>query len=170
MPGTGTISYTIRQLLHNDVAAYKAMRLEALQTEPGMFGNSYAMEAAYPGEHWEHRCTNPGCAIWGLYANDELIGITGIIQNAENPAEGYMTQSYIRRAHRGKHLSRLLYGARIAWAKEHGISRLVISHKASNISSKAANQRFGFTYTHSENRTWPDGTTEDNLYYELILK
>ena len=135
-----------------------------------MFGNSYAMEAAYPEENWAQRCTNPGCAIFGLYANDELIGITGIIQNAENPEEGYMTQSYIRRAHRGQKLSGLLYEARIAWARSNGIGRLIISHKATNHASKAANQRFGFCYTHSESRTWPDGSTEDNLFYELILK
>ncbi|RYZ25181.1 MAG: 2Fe-2S iron-sulfur cluster binding domain-containing protein, partial [Sphingobacteriales bacterium] len=35
----------------------------------------------------------------------------------------YMTQSYIRKAYRGNHLSRILYDARLEWAKEQGISQ-----------------------------------------------
>ena len=63
----------------------------------------------------------------------------------------------------------MLYEPRIAWAKEKGYKKLIISHRKSNSASKAANQKFGFVYTHSESKTWPDGITEDNVYYELPL-
>jgi RimJ/RimL family protein N-acetyltransferase len=162
--------YTIQRFTPANVEAYKAIRLEALQTEPGMYGNSYAMEAAFTDEQWMDRIMKPGQARFGLYAGDELIGLTGIIIEDEEKGDAYMTQSYIRQEHRGQKLSRLLYEARMAWARANGIRRLIISHKATNYASKAANQRFGFCYTHSESRTWPDGSTEDNLFYELILK
>jgi len=165
---TNTI-YSIRQFTIADVEAYKRIRLEALEKEPGMFGNSHAMEAALPQEDWNGRITLPGNARFGMYCNDELIGLTGIIKNAENPAEAYMTQSYIRKNHRGKGLSAMLYDARIEWAKENGVEVLTIGHRKSNLASKAANQKYGFVYSHSETRNWPDGATEEMLHYVLEL-
>ncbi len=161
--------YTIRQLQLSDLAVYKAMRLEALATEPGFFGNSYGTEAVYTNDIWEERLTNPLKACFGLYYNDELIGITAVLATPEAPTVGYMTQSYIRKAHRGKGLSAMLYDARIAWAKAQGIKTLTIGHRLSNVTSKKANQHYGFVYTHSESRIWPDGATEDMVNYALKL-
>lgn len=146
------------------------MRLEALQKEPGNFGNSYAMEASFPEETWMARLTNPVGACFGLYCENILIGITGIVvTEKDKPHEAYMTQSYIRKEHRGKWLSQMLYNARIHWAKQHGIKSLIVGHRESNIASKRANQHFGFIYSHSEPRTWPDGVLENMLYYRLDI-
>ena len=43
-------AYTIHQFLPADVERFRAMRLEALQLEPGMFGNSYELEATFTVE------------------------------------------------------------------------------------------------------------------------
>ncbi len=145
------------------------MRLEALQNEAGMFGSTYAREAAFSDAQWMERIANPNSACLGLYYKNELIGITGIIRDHEQEDLGHMVQSYIRKAHRGKGLSTLFYKVRLDWAREHKLKRIQVGHKASNMASKAANQGFGFKYTHSEPRIWPDGSTEDILYYELEL-
>ncbi|RYG44765.1 MAG: GNAT family N-acetyltransferase [Chitinophagaceae bacterium] len=164
------MKYTIRQFTSADLEAYKSMRLEALQLACGMFGNSYETEADFPEAQWLARIDNPLGGCFGLYYGEELIGITGIVvSDPDTPDAAYMTQSYIRAAYRGKGLSAILYDARLQWAREHGIKRLKIGHRKSNAASKAANQRYGFTYTHSEPRQWPDGRDEDMLYYELIL-
>jgi len=160
------VEYYIRPLSASDLTAYKCIRLEALQTEPGMFGNSYATEAAMIEQQWLDRLTNPARCCFGLYHNKVLIGITAIVVQ---DGIGYMTQSYIRKEHRGKRLSRLFYEIRIDWARNHGLSRLEIGHRKSNIISKAANQRYGFRYSKTESRTWPDGVTEDMVYYKLEL-
>jgi GNAT superfamily N-acetyltransferase len=165
------IQYTIRQFTTDETEQYKAMRLEALQLAKGMFGNSHEYEAAFTPEQWLARVNNPSGACFGLYYGDELIGITGIVvTDTGKPEEAYMTQSYIRAAFRGKGLSKILYEARFNWARNHGIKTLKIGHRRSNLSSKAANQRYGFQYTHAEERTWPDGVSEEMLYYELKLK
>jgi hypothetical protein len=60
-------TYTIQQMQVDDVERYKKLRLEALSTEPGVFGNSYATEAAYPEEVWRDRMTNSyGACFWGV--------------------------------------------------------------------------------------------------------
>lgn len=55
------------------------------------------------------------------------------------------------------------------WANDLQIKKLSISHRESNIISKAANQRLGFKYTHRETINWLDDTSEDALYYVLDL-
>jgi len=160
---------SLRRLQPEEAPRYKTLRLEALKNDPGMFGNRYELEAAYSEERWTERLVNPNGACFGLFYHEELIGITGIIIDKEEPAEAHLTQSYIRDNYRGRQLSRLFYEARIAWAKQHNLSRLIISHRESNVISKAANQHFGFRYTHRETKLWPDGQQEDVLYYVLEL-
>jgi hypothetical protein len=107
-------SYHIRALTALNLPAYRQMRLEALQTHPGFFGNSHAKEASMPEAQWLERLTSPERCGLGLYNVNELVGITGIVIE---DGKGYLTQSYIREQHRGNGLSRLLYQARINWAR-----------------------------------------------------
>lgn len=158
--------YHIRQLQENEAPLYKSMRLEALRLESTMFRRPHAEEAALPDEVWLERMKHPG-AVFGLFANDTLIGITGV--KLLDDQVGYLGQSYIRKEYRGLGLSAMLYQARIAWAKKLQLKQLQVGHRESNLVSKAANQRCGFKYSHREPSSWPDGSTEDVLYYVLDL-
>jgi GNAT superfamily N-acetyltransferase len=163
------MQYTIHKFHPEESMAYRTIRLEALKSEPGFFGNSYGTEAEYPLEFWRDYIESPLRGIFGLYGGEELVGLTSIFCTSEKPGEGYLTQSYIRKPHRGKGLSAMLYNARIAWALEAGLKCLIVGHRASNFISKAANQRYGFCYSHREPRHWPDGSEDDMLYYKLML-
>lgn len=162
-------NYSIRHFSEEDWSRYRDMRLEALQEEPSFFCTPYAQEAQRTDEEWQQFISNPRTAIFGLYHGDELIGITGIDALRDEPMTAKMFASYIREAHRGKGLSAMLYEARIHWARDRRFEKLVVSHRAGNVVSKAANQRHGFRYTHTEPRDWPDGTSEDNVFYALDL-
>jgi RimJ/RimL family protein N-acetyltransferase len=158
--------YKIRQLLENEANLYKSMRLEAIKKEPAMFRCTNPAEVDLTDEQWLERVKDPR-AVFGLFANDELVGMTSILLLNNN--EGYMGQSYVRKEHRGQGLSSLFYKIRMTWALDHQLKRLSVSHRESNIISKAANQRFGFQYSRREACNWQDGTTEDVLYYILDL-
>jgi RimJ/RimL family protein N-acetyltransferase len=164
-------SYTIRRLFHEDVEIYKAMRLEALQLEAGVFGSSYSRENVFTNEQWLSRLTGQNTAFFGLFYQQELIGITGIVIDWDDKELAHMVQSYIRKAHRGRGLSRLYYDARLQWARNYpGLKIVRTGHRESNITSKAANQHYDFKFAYRESTDWPDGTTEDVLYYDLKLK
>jgi len=163
--------YSIRRFLPEDLTLYTAIRLESLQLEPGMFGSNYAREASFTDQQWLDRLNGHNSDCFGLFYGDQLIGVTGIVIDKDDPTLALMTQSYIRKEHRGKGLSRLLYDARLAWAAERPqIKRLRIGHRESNHISKAANQHYGFKYAMQEPCDWPDGEREDILYYELVMK
>ena len=61
-----------------------------------------------------------------------------------------------------------MYKARLEWIRQQpGVEKVIVSHRASNLASKFANQKFGFVQTHVSERTWPDGITEPEFHYEL---
>lgn len=158
--------YSVRRLGQQEAGLYKAIRLEAIQSEPAMFRRTNPAETELTDAQWVERVKDPR-AVFGLFEGSELVGMTSILLVTE--LEGYLGQSYIRKEFRGRGLSALLYKVRMSWAIELGLKLLSVSHRESNIASKAANQRFGFRYSHREACSWLDGTTEDVLYYTLDL-
>ena len=159
--------YCIRKLDENESQLYKKIRLEAIQTESTMFRCNTPAEADLTDAQWQERIKHPR-AVFGLFENDTLIGMTSIL--LLNDKEGYLGQSYIRKSYRGLGLSVLLYKARLAWASRLQLKQLKVSHRESNTISKAAIQRSGFTYSYQEPANWLDGTTEAVLYYVLELQ
>ncbi len=159
-------TYKIRQLRDDEALLYKAMRLEAIQTEPSMFRSSIPAETDLTDAEWQERVKYPR-GVFVLLDNDAPIGMTSILRL--NDDEAYLGQSYIKKEYRGKGLSAFLYKIRMEWASKLPLKRLTVSHRENNVISKAANQRLGFVYTHKETLNWLDGTTEDVLYYALEL-
>ena len=47
--------------------------------------------------------------------------------------------------------------------------RIQVSHRALNDVSRRAILRHGFIQTRRSPRLWPDGVTEDEVFYELAL-
>jgi RimJ/RimL family protein N-acetyltransferase len=150
-------------------STFRAIRLEALRNEPRFFGAGYEEEVKETEAQWRKTLSHQIGAHWGLFHHGTCIGLTGIWPFRKQTDTLILRASYIAPEHRGKGLSALFYRARIEWARDHGIKHLVISHREGNEASRAANQKFGFRYTHSEEKLWPDGITEGHLFYELIL-
>lgn len=159
--------YQIRKLHENEAGLYRSIRLEAIQTEPAMFRRSNPEEADLTDAQWQERIKYPR-AVFGLFCNGDLIGMTSIL--LLNNKEGYLGQSYIKKEYRGLGLSALFYKIRMAWATILQLKQLTVSHRESNMISKATNQRAGFKYSYRESADWLDGTTEDVLYYTLDLE
>jgi GNAT superfamily N-acetyltransferase len=163
------VAIELRRFSPDDWQTYKSIRLEALRAEPQFFGASYAFESTLSDEDWKARLLNPLCAVWGLYDSDECIGLTGIMQDREDPTAAFMIASFMRSEYRRKGLSALYYKARIDWASEQGYKLVYVAHRRGNLVSRSANQKFGFTYSHSKDVLWPDGTTDQSLCYKLEL-
>lgn len=167
------MSVSIRRLLPDDWALVKTIRLKALQTNPGVFGGHYADEVAKSDDQWRAQMENRDCAVFGVFDDDAVIGMTGIVIDRDDPArkKAYLWGSWLAPEWRGKGISRLMYEARLAWAREHPTcEKLVVSHRASNLTSMRANQRYGFKQTHVVEKQWPDGGVEEDIFYELRVK
>jgi RimJ/RimL family protein N-acetyltransferase len=164
--------FYIRALCPPDWEDFRSLRLEALKSHPGLFGSRYDDECALPTAHWQDILNGKSKQIFGLYQNHILRGITAIFTDREDSTgqTAILAMSYIQPAYRGKKLSRLMYQARIDWAKQQPqFKQIIVGHRESNEASRRANQAFGFEYTGNLHKVWPDGTTEDQCQYILRI-
>lgn len=165
-------AYSTRPLTIDEWQDLRDMRLKALQDHAGVFGSSYERERANGQQDWEDWLSQDKKCIFGLFTENVLVGITGIITDRDDPTgqTAKMVASYIAPEHRGKGLSALLYEARIEWAKtQENIKRITVGHRTGNEASKRANQAFGFQYIAENETAWPDGQTDNEVCYELKL-
>ena len=162
-----------RQLTENDWCEFSQVRLKALQTDPNVFGSNYEKESQMTEAEWRSRLQAKENAIFLIFENETPIGMTGVSIDRNDPTKktALLWGSWLAPHFRGKGLSELMYQARINWAKEQPtIEKIIVSHRASNLSSKYANRKHGFVLTHKTEKVWTDGATEDEIFYELKIK
>ncbi|MEO5859965.1 MAG: GNAT family N-acetyltransferase [Pyrinomonadaceae bacterium] len=164
--------YSIRRLDEVDWSIFKDIRLKALATDPFVFGSTLAAESERTEEQWREFLRSRKYGVFVVFANDVPIGMTGIVvdRNDPNQRTALLWGSWLDPEIRGKGLSRMLYESRIEWARAHPtVRRVVVSHRASNLSSKFANQAFGFVPTQVTEKVWNDGIQEEEFHYELVV-
>jgi RimJ/RimL family protein N-acetyltransferase len=162
----------IRQIKEFDWAELRTIRLLALQSDPAVFGSNYAKESQMTESDWRGWLATNDSGIFLIDVDGKPLGMAGIAIDRTDPTKkrALLWGSWLAPAQRGKGYSHLFYEARITWAKNHPTcEKIIVSHRASNLASKHANQKHSFVWTHNKQKTWPDGTTEDECCYELVL-
>jgi RimJ/RimL family protein N-acetyltransferase len=167
------MNITIRRAEESDWRDLRFLRLKALRSDASVFGSSHEKESAMSEADWKSWLQTNDIAIFLLYDDRVPMGLTGIALDRDDPTKkrAVLWGSWLEPYARGKGLSRLMYQRRIEWAQYHPtIEDIIVSHRASNLSSKHANQKHGFRFTHAELTTWPDGAQEENVFYSLRAK
>lgn len=163
---------TIRPLTESDWEALREIRLRALRTEPGVFFRAYAEEVDKTDDEWKEWARGGDGRMFGLFASGRLVGITGAVPWREDPsgATAVLVASYIAPEYRGLGLTSLFYDARLSWIRSQPrFKRIIVSHRRTNEPSGRAIRRNGFTHAGTVSRTWPDGTVDDEVCYEMNL-
>ena len=160
--------FKIRALRTDDWQLFREVRLRALKSEPGKFGSNYQKELHYSEDEWKSWFDQYDRCTFGLFKDEKMIGVTGIVTSKEDPNNAALIASYIDKEYRRQGLSRLFYEARLRWAAaQPHLKKVLVSHRESNTSSGAANQAFGFIPIGRRSKDWPDGAKEDEILYEL---
>lgn len=168
-----TEDFNIRALKGDDWKQFIDVRLEALSATPHMFGASLATESALNENDIRTMLENDKQRIFGLFDQDRLIGLNAVFTD-RNDASGktaLLAMWYLNAEYRGRGLFDGLVKESIDWAeREKRFDKIIVSHRAGNDASRAANQRAGFTYTGKKLHVWGDGSYEFNHYYERRLR
>ncbi len=166
------MSITTRALTAEDWGTFRQIRLRALREHPDVYLGSYQETAARTEHEWMEMLDGRGKCIFGLFDGDKIVGLAAVFTSREDSSgqTGVLAMDYIDPCYRGRRLSKLLYEARIDWAKQHRpFKRLVIFHREGNEASRRANQSFDFKFVGKNVIGWPDGTTAPDYEYELDL-
>lgn len=163
----------LRRLLPEEWELLRAIRLRALQSDPHVFGGSYADEKDRGADIWRGWLEDADTAVFGVFDGAEIAGMTAIAVAKDDPSKktAKMWGSWLRPSLRGRGLSVPMYRLRIDWARAHPtVEKIIVSHRASNAASMRANRKHGFVRTHEESHVWHDGVEEAHVFYELRVK
>lgn len=149
----------------------KQIRLAALRDTPQFFAGTLEQALQKTEEDWKSHTNNPKNCVFGLFDGEAVIGCTGVFTSRENPEHCVFGFTYLKPEYRGQGLSKLMYEARIDWAKNQlHLKKALIGHRESNETSKRAMVRHGFQRVGVEDTVWPDGVSECEHKYELDLE
>ena len=163
----------VRALTADDWRALRDLRLQALRTEPGVFFRRYDEEADRPAERWVALAAGDQAhQVFGAFDGSRAIAISAVFVDADDPGGTTVRfgMSYVAPAYRRRGVIARLYEARLAWVRARPrVERILVSHRASNVGSRRAIERFGFCLVDERMHRWPDGTEEPDVNYELLL-
>jgi RimJ/RimL family protein N-acetyltransferase len=166
------VSITIRQANISDWNDLKHIRLKALKCDPQSFGSNVHDESLKTDKEWQKQLTTENGAIFLLFQDSQIIGMTGISLQKDDLSEENtaLWGSWLEPDLRGQGISKMMYKARVEWAKEHPTAtKIIVLHRETNTASKNAILSQGFTQTHRIDREWPDGKTDKAVFYELKI-
>jgi RimJ/RimL family protein N-acetyltransferase len=167
------MSITIKQLTEQQWLEFSRIRLQALLTDPQVFGSNYEKESQMTEADWRSRLQAKDNAIFLISDDETPIGMTCVSVDRNDPTgkTALLWGSWLAPRFRKKGLSELMYRTRIEWAKRQPtVEKIIVSHRASNLASEHANQKHGFVATHKLEKVWTDGATEDEIFYKLEIK
>lgn len=143
-PDSGASPYTVRRIGPGRADEYRAIRLEALATEPEMFGSVFAAEAARPSIHFVERVQSS--VVLGAYAEGAIVGMVGLKQEAglKDAHKAFVWGFFVRPAWRRRGIGSALVAA-LAEAGRPLVEQLTLTVVRHNAAAIALYQRHGFT-------------------------
>jgi len=142
----------IRELQVEDLRLMIDLRLELLRTNPENFGSSYEEEKDFSEDKWIKRITNPNTKTFGVFVEDDLVGIGVLALNPRKKMKhiGIINSVYIKEDYRRMHLASSLFAFLEEEAKKLGIVRLHLSVMEDNKAAIHFYEKHGFILTGKE--------------------
>jgi ribosomal protein S18 acetylase RimI-like enzyme len=158
---------TLEPITTRNVAAFKEVRLRALQDTPSAFGSTYEREVRLTGAEWTQRAARwNGEKGIGFLAMDGSVpcGIAGSFLDEADPTRAQLISMWTAPTHRRRGIGRLLVEEIAAWARDRGATVLQLMVTSSNQPAMSFYERLGFTRT---GRTEPYPNDASLIEYEM---
>jgi RimJ/RimL family protein N-acetyltransferase len=133
----------VRRLSEDDAAAFRDIRLEALETFPEAFQSTYESSAGLGLEAYAQRLKQ--YALFGGFLDGELAGIVGFypLKNPKIAHKGIMWGMYVKEAARGTGLAKAMIDAVVDHARGK-VEQIVLSVVADNERARKFYGKMGF--------------------------
>jgi RimJ/RimL family protein N-acetyltransferase len=154
----------IRRLLPTDATLYRDIRLEALRSDPGAFGSTFAIESTKPLTWFEERLGD--AAVFGGFDRADLLGVAGFFvhRGAKEGHKGVLWGMYVRARARKTGLGRRLVDAVVDHAREH-VEILQLRVVEGNEPARRLYARLGFVEYGIEKNS----LKQDGRYWDEVL-
>ncbi|MGO4439069.1 GNAT family N-acetyltransferase [Rhizobium sp. RAF56] len=134
----------VRLLEPDDVEAFKAIRLEALNAEPAAFASTAADWESMTDNDWRRFLIDN--AVFVAFRAGKPVGIMGLMRQRASKAahRGTLIMVYLRASERAAGLADALLAAVVAHARAAGIRQLELDASADNPAAIRFYARHGF--------------------------
>ena len=166
-------SVTIARLDPDRWQDFRALRLDALRTDPQAFGSSYRDARERPDTFWREWLENAARGTESLLlfaqAGCQLVGMIGAFIDAEHRYADIVAVSVLREA-RGQGIAKALMSA-LLHALEHDerITRLALDVNVDQLAAISLYASFGFGIVGSQRSVLGDGREHDKYLMEKVL-
>ena len=162
----------IIELTPDDWQAYRALRLEALQTSPQAFGSRYADNLQHPEAWWRGRLEKAENQSWLLFAKkqEQLAGMIGAFEPTDNDVAEIISM-FVSPQFRRQGIARALMSAvleRLQSKDRLKIARLEVNNQ--QLSAVRLYESFGFQIVSTDGGQAGDGKTYDISIMEKRLR
>ncbi|WP_439272114.1 GNAT family N-acetyltransferase [Pseudochrobactrum sp. HB0163] len=133
----------IRQLLPDDFAIFKKIRLEALQLHPEAYSSAYEDWVKFSDEEWRQKLKTP---VFAAFDGEEAVGLIGLWPQtgARTAHRAVVVMVYVKSAMRRQGIAQKLLQVVESHARENGISQLELSVLADNQNAWQLYRREGY--------------------------
>ncbi len=160
----------IRRFSTDDVDAYRRIRLEALQADPGAFGSSYEREVAFDDETWRSRLEGVDGRAAAIFCDEldgEIVATAGIAYTEHDP-NPMLVGMWVRPAARGAGSGRRLVAAAVDWARGRNAPEVILWVVRDNESAIKLYESCGFRPTGTVD-TLPSNPCAEELEMRMSL-
>ena len=162
----------IQKLTIKDLEMFKNIRLEALELEPQAFGDSFSVLSKKKDNYWKKELSNKWKNWYGVFDNNELVGIGSIkfAKSLKFNHIAHLSGIYVKKAQRGKGIGKLLFKTRIDEAfKNEKIKKLKLIVNTSQTNAISLYESFNFREVGKlEAEFRLDDTFYDAILMELV--
>jgi len=141
---------TLRRLVPEQAADYRALMLEAYEAHPDAFTSSVAERAALPLAWWQSRLATlepPAEVVFGAFDGETLAGVAGLSFESREKArhKAHLFGMYVPPRCRGRGFGQALVGAALAYARSRKhVAVVQLTVTQGNIAAEALYRRSGF--------------------------
>ncbi len=140
----------IEQITRENIALFKAVRLEALRESPLAFGSTYAREVAFSDADWLARLERwNGERGVGFLAVDGSVGcgIAGALMEEGDGTKATLVSMWTAPAYRKSGVGKMLVRAVLEWSETRGVKTVELLVTGVNQGAMRFYERLGFVKT-----------------------
>ena len=160
---------TTRRVRASEWRELRDLRLRALQDAPLAFGSTYEREAAYTDEGWQDQAARAEAgvdevAFVAVAAGAHVAMARGYVGTSDEPDPGpvvWLIGVYVDPRWRGRGLGRTLSAEVIAWARERGVSKVLLHVADWNGPARRVYESLGFMLTGARTTLAHDSTVPE---------
>ncbi|UCZ53878.1 GNAT family N-acetyltransferase [Bacillus shivajii] len=156
-----------------DAEAYRALRLEALRTNPESFASGYEEEKENSVAFYKKRLQSDSSFTYGAFYHERLVGVVTLVRDTKQKMNhrANIVAMYVTPEVRGKGIGRKVMKAAIEKAKElNGLRQIYLTVVTDNTPAKKLYESIGFvTYGVDKEALHVGGTYLDEDWMVLFL-